>query len=72
MRAREKKRQRDHKLDEEREVKQCAYAARLIEIEDEIQRQKRNLKEQTEDKNRQQVIEQKMQDLLFDHLLTRR
>jgi hypothetical protein len=39
--AAEKRRQRDYKLDQERQAKQQAYAARLIEIEDEIEHQKR-------------------------------
>lgn len=63
VRAREKKRQRDHELDQEREAKQRAYAARLVEIEDEIQNQKRILKERAEDRDRQQALEQKKQDL---------
>jgi SpoVK/Ycf46/Vps4 family AAA+-type ATPase len=63
VRAREKKRQRDHELDREREVKQRAYAARLVEIEEEIEHQKRVLKEQAEDRDRQQALEQKRQDL---------
>jgi SpoVK/Ycf46/Vps4 family AAA+-type ATPase len=63
VRAREKKRQRDHELDEEREAKQRAYAARLVEIDEEIQHQKRVLKEQAEDRDRQQALEQKKQDL---------
>lgn len=36
VRAREKKRQRDYELDKEREAKQSAYAARLVEIKKEI------------------------------------
>lgn len=63
VRAREKKRQRDHKLDEEREAKQRAYAARLVEIEEQIQHQKRVLEEQAQDRDRQQALEQKKQDL---------
>ncbi|KAL5401415.1 hypothetical protein PMIN03_011529 [Paraphaeosphaeria minitans] len=63
VRAREKKRQRDHKLDEEREAKQRAYAARLVEIEEEIQHQRRVLKEQAQDRERQQALQQKKQDL---------
>jgi replication-associated recombination protein RarA len=63
VRAREKKRQRDHELDKEREAKQRAYAARLVEIEEEIQHQKRVLKEQADDRDRQQALEQKKQDL---------
>lgn len=63
VRAREKKRQRDHELDKEREAKQHAYAAQLIEIEEQIQHQKRVLKQQAEDRDRQQALEQKKQDL---------
>lgn len=63
VRAREKKRRRDHELDKEREAKQRAYATRLVEIEEEIQHQKRILKEQAEDRDRQQALEQKKQDL---------
>jgi len=63
VRAQEKKRQRDHKLDEERQAKQRAYLARLVEIEDEIEHQKRVLKEQAEEKDRDQALKQKKQDL---------
>ncbi|KAF1364340.1 P-loop containing nucleoside triphosphate hydrolase protein [Lizonia empirigonia] len=63
VRAREKKRQRDHELEEEREAKQRAYAATLVEIEEEIQNQKRILKERADDRDRQQALEQKKQDL---------
>lgn len=63
LRAREKKLQREHELDKQREAKQRAYAARLVEIEEEIQHQKRILKEQAEDRDRQQALEQKKQDL---------
>ncbi|KNG51926.1 stage v sporulation protein k [Stemphylium lycopersici] len=63
VRAREKKRQRDHKLDEERQAKQRAYAAQLAEIEAEIEHRKRVLRDQAEDNNRQQSLDQKKQDL---------
>ncbi|KAE8855688.1 hypothetical protein PTNB73_09974 [Pyrenophora teres f. teres] len=63
VRAREKKRQRDHELDQQRQAKQRAYAARLVEIEEEIEHQKRVLKEQAEERDRQQALEQKKQDL---------
>ncbi|KAI4920884.1 hypothetical protein J4E85_008999 [Alternaria conjuncta] len=63
VRAKEKKRQRDHELDEQREAKQRAYAARLVEIEEEMDHQKRLLKEQAEERDRQQALEQKKQDL---------
>ncbi|KAI1680959.1 ATPase family associated protein [Pyrenophora tritici-repentis] len=63
VRAREKKRQRDHELDQQRQAKQRAYAARLLEIEEEIEHQKRVLKDQAEDRDRQAALEQKKQDL---------
>ena len=63
VRAQEKRRQRDHKLDQQRQAKQRAYAARLIEIEDEIEHQKRILKDQDEERDRQHALEQKKQDL---------
>jgi SpoVK/Ycf46/Vps4 family AAA+-type ATPase len=63
VRAREEKRKRDHELEEQREAKQRAYAARLVEIEEEMEHQKRLLKEQTEERDRQQAFEQKKQDL---------
>jgi flagellar biosynthesis GTPase FlhF len=63
VRAQEKRRQRDHKLDKERQAKQRAYAARLAEIEDEIEHQKRVMKDQADDRDRQQAIDQKKQDL---------
>lgn len=63
-RAQEKKRLRDYKLDEERQAKQQAYAARLVEIEDEIEHQKRILKDQRDAEDRDQALAQKKQDLL--------
>ncbi|KAJ4366237.1 hypothetical protein N0V83_007873 [Neocucurbitaria cava] len=64
VRAQEKKRQRDYKLDQERQKKQREYAARLAEVEDEIEHQKRILKDQAEERDRQQALAQKKQDLL--------
>jgi hypothetical protein len=63
VRAQEKRRQREHQLDEERQAKQRAYTLRLVEIEDEIEHQKRILKDQADERDRQQAIEQKKQDL---------
>lgn len=63
VRAQEKKRQRDYKLDQERQKKQREYAARLAEVEDEIEHQKRILKDQAEERDRQQALAQKKQDL---------
>lgn len=47
--AQEKRRQRDHQFDEERQAKQRAYLTGLIEIEDEIEHQKRLLASRTEE-----------------------
>lgn len=63
VRARQKTLLRDHELDQQRDAKQREYAARLVEIEEEMAHQKRLLKEQTEDRDRQQALEQKRQDL---------
>jgi hypothetical protein len=63
LRAQEKKRQQDHELDERRQAKQRAYAARLAEIEEEIEHQRRILKDQADEKARQQTLDQKEQDL---------
>jgi hypothetical protein len=63
-RAAEKRRQRDHNLDQERQAKQRAYAARLAEIEDEIEHQKNLLRHRTDEENRQNALAQKEQDLL--------
>ncbi|KAK6526384.1 hypothetical protein TWF694_004981 [Orbilia ellipsospora] len=62
-RDQERKRQRDHKLDQERRAKQVAYALRLVEIEDEIDHQKRLLREKRDDRDRENSISQKRQDL---------
>jgi hypothetical protein len=62
--AAEKRRQRDYKLDQERQAKQHAYADRLSEIEDEIEHQKRLLGDRAEEDDRQNALAQKKQDLL--------
>jgi hypothetical protein len=62
--AAENRRQRDYKLDQERQAKQQAYAARLIEIEDEIEHQKRIMSDHAEENDRQNALAQKRQDLL--------
>lgn len=59
-----KKRQRDYDLDQEREAKRQAYATQLAEIEDEIEHQKRVLKDQGDETDRQNALSQKQQDLL--------
>ncbi|KAF1998618.1 P-loop containing nucleoside triphosphate hydrolase protein [Amniculicola lignicola CBS 123094] len=63
VRQKERKLKRDHKLDEERRAKQAAYAKRLAEMEDEIEHQKRILKDQSEEQDRENVLAQKRLDL---------
>ena len=62
-RARLKKRQRDFKLDQERQAKQLAYAAKLAELDDEIEYQRRVLKDQADERNRLTALGQKKHDL---------
>ncbi|KAK6527341.1 hypothetical protein TWF281_010523 [Arthrobotrys megalospora] len=62
-REQERRKQRDHKLDQERQAKQVAYARKLAEIEDEIDHQKRLLREKRDDRERENGISQKQQDL---------
>ncbi|KAJ5055777.1 P-loop containing nucleoside triphosphate hydrolase protein [Bipolaris maydis] len=63
VRAQERRRQRNHELDRERQARQQAYAARLAEIEEEIEHKKRTLREQADEQDRQQALRQKEQDL---------
>jgi hypothetical protein len=63
MEAAEKKRQRDYELEQERLVRQRDYAAQLAELDDEIAHEKRLLRNASEDKDRQNVLSQKQQDL---------
>jgi Cdc6-like AAA superfamily ATPase len=64
LRAQEERQKRDYKLDQERQAKQQAYAAKLAEIEDEISHQKRLIKDQDEEQARQNALAQRKQDLL--------
>jgi hypothetical protein len=59
----EKRRERDHKLDQQRQAQQQAYAARLAEIEDEIEHQKQRLRDEADEQDRQAALAQKKQDL---------
>jgi Cdc6-like AAA superfamily ATPase len=61
--AQEKRRQRDHQLDEERQAKQRKYLSSLLEIEDEIEHQKRLLSSRTEEAEQTAAIAQKKKDL---------
>jgi len=59
LRAQEKQRQRDYKLDQERQMKQQAYASKLAKIEDEITHQKRLLSDQAHEESCQYALAQK-------------
>jgi SpoVK/Ycf46/Vps4 family AAA+-type ATPase len=63
VRAQEKRRQRDHQLDEKRQARQRAYAAQLAELADEMEHQKRILKDQADERDQKQAIDQMNQDL---------
>ena len=60
---RELRRQRDQKLELEREIKQKEYARQLTELQDEIAHQRRILKDQSEQVERERTLEQQQQDL---------
>ena len=62
-RRREERRQRDQKLELEREMKQKEYARQLAEVQDEIAHQRRILKDQSEHDERVKFLGQQQQDL---------
>ena len=62
-RKKEERRQRDLKLEQDREAKQTAYANQLAEIQAEIELEKRRMKIDMEDQERQKVLAQYRQDL---------
>ena len=62
-RRRESRRQRDQKLELEREIKQKEYARQLTELQDEIAHQRRILKDQSEQDERERSLGQQQQDL---------
>jgi hypothetical protein len=63
-RAQEMRQKRDYQLDQECQAKQQAYAIKLSEIQDEIEHQKRLLKDRADGEMRQHALSQKKQDLL--------
>jgi hypothetical protein len=63
VKAQEKRQQRDHELEQERQAKQRAYLARLVEIEDEIEHQKRLLKDRAVENDQEAALAQKRKDL---------
>ena len=62
-RAKLKKRQRNFKLDQERQAKQLAYAAKLAELDDDIEYQRRVLKDEADERDRLTALGQKKHDL---------
>ena len=59
----EKKERRDHDLDRVRQAKQRAYARQLAELNDEIEHQKRLLKNHAEDRDFRNTLAQRRKDL---------
>lgn len=62
-REQEKRRQRDHKLEADREAGQEAYAKKLADIQNEIEHYRRVMKYQSDDQEQQHVLSQHKQDL---------
>ena len=62
-REQEKRRQRDHKLETDREASQEAYAKKLADIQNEIEHYRLVMKYQSDDQERQRVLSQHKQDL---------
>ena len=62
-RSRESRRQRDHKLEVERDIKQKEYALQLTELKDEIAHQRRILKDHSDQDERVKFLRQQQQDL---------
>lgn len=62
-RKKEERYQRDLKLEQEREARQKAYADQLAELQAEIEHEKRLMKGEMDDRERQNVLAQHRQDL---------
>ncbi|RMZ71440.1 ATPase AAA-type core [Pyrenophora seminiperda CCB06] len=62
-RRKAKRRQRDLRLEQEREARQKAYADQLAELQAEIEHEKRLMKGEKDDQERQNVLAQHRQDL---------
>jgi hypothetical protein len=62
-RALAKRQKRDAELDLARQQKQEAYANRLAEIQDKIDRSRREMQEQNEDEERENALRQRQKDL---------
>jgi hypothetical protein len=63
-RTKEKRQRRDHELDQARQAKQRAYAIQLAEIDDEIEHEKRMMKDKADETDRRNTLMQKKQDLV--------
>lgn len=61
--AKKERLRQEHKLEEERQAKQRAYLARLVEIEDEIAHQKRRQQILNEEADQEATLAQKRKDL---------
>ncbi|KAI9764249.1 MAG: hypothetical protein M1839_005972 [Geoglossum umbratile] len=63
VRRLEKKRQRDHRLDAERQAKQREYARQLVDIEDEMAHERRIQRDRIEQDEREKTLQQRRKDL---------
>jgi len=70
-RKREAQRQRDHKLDLQRQANERAYAQKLIEFDEEIAHERRVQKEHADQLDRERVIQQRKKDLADARAATR-
>ncbi|KAF2649460.1 P-loop containing nucleoside triphosphate hydrolase protein [Lophiostoma macrostomum CBS 122681] len=62
-RVKEQRAQRDHRLEQERQARQQAYATRMAQMEEEIEHERRVLKDQGDERDRQHALAQKKEDL---------
>ena len=71
-RRREAQRQRDHKLDLQRQANERAYAQRLAELDEEIAHERRLQKEHGDQLDRERVLQQRKKDLADARVATRK
>jgi len=71
-RKREAQRQRDHKLDLQRQANERAYAQKLIELDEEIAHERRVQKEHADQLDRERVLQQRRKDLADARAATRK
>ena len=72
IRKREAKRQRDHKLDMQRQVNERVYAQRLAELDEEIAHERRMQREEADRLDRERVLQQRRNDLADAQAATRK